>query len=85
MGVRNWPVDLVYCDDMISDKRLSVYTVESICLNTHRMLYSNVTATSVKDALAFERGYFGEPFFRVLRAYPKQNDRMQHDTSNLNR
>lgn len=80
----DWPVDLVYCDGDYEVKELSMFTVESICLRTKRMHYSNILAVSIRHALMSERMYFGEPHFRVLRAYPKQNDRMQHDTSNLN-
>jgi hypothetical protein len=52
-------------------KKLSAYTVESIHIATGRKISANVQAVSARDALRFEKAHFGEPFFRVLRAYPK--------------
>jgi hypothetical protein len=56
----------------VTMKKLSKYTVESIEIGTGRLIIANVEAISAADALRFERAHFGEPFFRVLRAYPKR-------------
>lgn len=49
---------------------LSLYDVDSIEIETGRLVTSTITAKSVKDALYLERLWFGEPFFLVLRARP---------------
>ena len=54
----------------MTDVHLSSYTVESLELSTNRTVKGNIQAVSVEDALRFERAYFGEPHYRVLRAYP---------------
>ena len=59
--------------DCISDVRLSYFTVESLHIETGRIESSNRLAISVEDALSLERREFGEPIYRVLRAYPKFN------------
>ena len=55
------------------EPQLGWYTVKSFEIGTGRILYSNILAVSVEDALRFERGRFGEPFFRILTAFPKLN------------
>jgi len=49
------------------------YEVDSVEINTGRLLTSIVIAESPKFALMFEKQYFGEPFFRILRARPLIN------------
>jgi hypothetical protein len=58
---------------MSDEPKLEWYTVVSkeIGRPYAPLIYSNVLAVSVKDALRFERGRFGEPHFRVLRGYKK--------------
>lgn len=51
--------------------KLRYFTVESLHLESGRIEKSNRLAISVKDALKLEQGEFGEPIYRVLRAYPK--------------
>jgi hypothetical protein len=60
-------------NDFIADVRLSYYTIESLHLESGRIERSNRLAVSAKDALRLERSEFGEPIYRVLRAYPKPN------------
>ncbi len=60
-------------------KKLRFFTVESVCLRTRRIHYSNILAVSVRHALTSEILYFGEPHFRILRAYPKQDLSKQAD------
>lgn len=60
-------------NNFLADVRLSYFTVESLHLESGRIEISNRLAVSVKDALRLERAEFGEPIYRVLRAYPKLN------------
>lgn len=53
--------------------QLGWYTVKSVEIGTGRIFYSNIWAVSVEDALRFESGRFGAPFFRILTAFPKLN------------
>ena len=51
---------------------LGWYTVVSVSIQhpSRRPSKNNIMATSVEDALAFERRYFGYPHFRIITAYP---------------
>lgn len=51
--------------------KFSMYTVESVCLETGRLSQANRLAISVQDALRLERKEFGYPYFKVLRAWPR--------------
>lgn len=51
-------------------KKLQLYVVESLHKETGLIEKPSRLAVSVEDALRLERMEFGEPIYRVLRAYP---------------
>lgn len=56
---------------------LRYFTVDSIERKTGRLLHGNIVATSARNAMIFEKMYFGGPHFIVLRAYPKEMENNQ--------
>ena len=52
---------------------LEMYTVVSLAFTTDppHLTTSNRLAVSQQDAMKLESAEFGEPYFRVLRAYKK--------------